>query len=83
MRIARYATAAAVALAAAALVTPTAGAAPGAKFGIHDDAWLMSGPGTLSSRLDELDRIGVDIVRFTLRWDVIAAQRAARREGSA
>ena len=40
-------------------------------------------PGTLSSRLDELDRIGVDIVRFTLRWDVIAAPRAARREGSA
>jgi hypothetical protein len=74
MRIARYATAAVVALAAAVLVTPTAGAAPGAKFGIHDDAWLMSGPGTLSSRLAELDRIGVDIVRFTLRWDVIAAR---------
>ncbi len=72
MRIARYATAAAVALAVAGFVTPTASAAPGAKFGIHDDAWLVSGPGTLSSRLDELDRIGVDIVRFTLRWDVIA-----------
>ena len=42
------------------------------KFGIHDDAWLLSGPGSLSSRLNELDRIGVDIVRFTLRWDVIA-----------
>ena len=72
MRIARYGTAAAVALAVAGFATPTAGAAPGAKFGIHDDAWLVSGPGTLSSRLDELDRIGVDIVRFTLRWDVIA-----------
>jgi hypothetical protein len=72
MRIARYATAAAVALAAVSVVTPTAGAAPGAKFGIHDDAWLVSGPGTLSSRIGELDRIGVDIVRFTLRWDVIA-----------
>jgi hypothetical protein len=59
-------------LAAAGLVTSTSAAATGAKFGIHDDAWLMSGPGTLSSRLAELDRIGVDIVRFTLRWDVIA-----------
>jgi hypothetical protein len=72
MHIARFAALAAVTFAVAGFVTPTAGAAPGAKFGIHDDAWLVSGPGTLSSRLAELDRIGVDIVRFTLRWDVIA-----------
>ena len=74
MRSARYAIAAVAALAVAGLVAPTAGAAPGVKFGIHDDAWLVSGPGTLSSRVSELDRIGVDIVRFTLRWDVIAAR---------
>ena len=72
MRSARFAALAAATFAVAGLVTPTAGAAPGAKFGIHDDAWLVSGPGTLSSRIDKLDRIGVDIVRFTLRWDVIA-----------
>ena len=58
MRIARFAALAAVTFAVAGLVTPQAGAAPGAKFGIHDDAWLVSGPGTLSSRIDKLDRIG-------------------------
>jgi len=72
MRTARYVVLATVMLAVAGLVSPTAGAATGAKFGIHDDAWLLSGPGSLSSRLNELDRIGVDIVRFTLRWDAIA-----------
>jgi hypothetical protein len=72
MRTARFVTLAAVACAVAGLVSPAAHAASGVKFGIHDDAWLLSGPGSLSSRLNELDRIGVDIVRFTLRWDVIA-----------
>ncbi len=52
-------------------------AAPGALFGIKDDAWLIYGPGTLDSRLDELDRLGVDIVRFTLHWDAIARRRPA------
>ncbi|HEU0304096.1 MAG TPA: hypothetical protein VFR32_05905 [Gaiellaceae bacterium] len=66
--------AAAVALAATGLHSQTAAGATGAKFGIHDDAWLLSGPGTLSSRLRELDRIGTDIVRFTLRWDQIARE---------
>jgi hypothetical protein len=72
MRLSRWVTLAALAVAVAGHVSPTAGAATGAKFGIHDDAWLMSGPGTLTSRVAELDRIGVDIVRFTLRWDAIA-----------
>ena len=72
MRTARFVTLAAFACAVAGLVSPAGHAAAGAKFGIHDDAWLLSGPGSLSSRLNELDRIGVDIVRFTLRWDVIA-----------
>jgi hypothetical protein len=63
---------AAVVVAVAGFGTPTAGAASGAKFGIHDDAWLLSGPGSLTGRVAELDRIGVDIVRFTLRWDQIA-----------
>ena len=33
-----------------------------------------SGPRSLSERTAELDRIGVDIVRFTLRWDQIAVR---------
>ena len=52
-------------------------AAPGALYGIQDDAWLVHGPGTLESRLDELDRLGVDVVRYTLRWDAIAETRPA------
>ena len=70
----RWATLAAVMVAVAGFGTPTAGAASGAKFGIHDDAWLLSGPRSLSERTAELDRIGVDIVRFTLRWDQIAVR---------
>ena len=52
-------------------------AASGAQVGIQDDAWLLHGPGTLESRLDELDRLGVDVVRYTVRWDVVARQRPA------
>ena len=51
---------------------PHASAAPGVKFGLTDDAWLVSGPGTLDSRLAKLDVLGVRVVRFTLRWDQIA-----------
>jgi hypothetical protein len=62
----------------AALVFANAGhAAPGALYGIQDDAWLAHGPGTLESRLDELDRLGVDVVRTTLRWDSVAGTRPA------
>ena len=53
-------------------VAQPATAAPGVKFGLTDDAWLVSGPGTLDSRLAKLDVLGVRIVRFTLRWDQIA-----------
>jgi hypothetical protein len=58
-------------LAAAAPVT----AAPGIRYGIQDDAWLVGGPGTLEERLDELERLGVDLVRFNLRWDSVEAER--------
>jgi hypothetical protein len=54
-----------------------ASASPGARFGIQDDAWLLSGPGTLDSRLALLDRLGVQIVRVTLRWDQIEATRGS------
>ena len=61
-----------------ALVFANSGnAAPGALYGIQDDAWLVHGSGTLESRLNELDRLGVDVVRYTLRWDAIATSRPA------
>jgi hypothetical protein len=48
---------------------------PTPAFGIEDDAWLMYGPGTLSARLSTLDSLGTKLVRFTLRWDQVAASR--------
>jgi hypothetical protein len=48
-----------------------------ARFGIQDDAWLVYGPGTLDERLDTLDKLGVDVVRWTIRWDQVAKQRPA------
>ena len=46
-----------------------------ARFGVQDDAWLMYGPGTLDQRLGTLDTLGVKVMRFTLRWDQIAAKK--------
>jgi len=66
----------AVFLAALALVVAApAQASHGAEFGIQDDAWLMYGPGTLPQRLTTLENLGVGVVRFTLRWDQVAAQK--------
>ena len=45
------------------------------KYGFNDDAWLAHGPGTLESRLNELTRLGADVVRFTVRWDAVARKR--------
>jgi len=56
-------------------VAPAAGASSGVRFGIQDDAWLVHGPGTLDDRLDRLERLGVDLVRFNLHWDRIEAVR--------
>ena len=65
-------------LAALALVfAMPAQASRGAAFGIQDDAWLMYGPGTLPERLTTLQNLGVGVVRFTLRWDQVAAQKPA------
>ena len=64
-------------------------AAPGVQFGIQDDAWLEHGPGTLSSRVATLDRLGLDVVRITLDWHRIEPragvyrwQRPDRAEGA-
>jgi len=56
---------------------PRADAATGVKYGLTDDAWLLHGQGSLESRLNKLDALGVRVVRFTLRWDQIAARRPA------
>jgi hypothetical protein len=52
-----------------------ADASPSVRFGIQDDAWLSYGPGTLESRLNTLDKLGVKLVRYTLEWDQIAPTR--------
>jgi hypothetical protein len=62
--------------AAFALLDPVpASASPQVRYGIQDDAWLLYGRGRLASRLAVLDRLGVDVVRYTLRWDQIARRR--------
>lgn len=69
---------------ALALAAPApAEASPSIKFGLQDDAWLLQGPGTLDSRLDRLDAIGVQLYRLTLRWDEVAARRPANARNHA
>jgi polysaccharide biosynthesis protein PslG len=73
-RIALVAGLVSVALAAAA----TASASSKAQYGVQDDAWLEVGTTkspALGERLDTLDRLGVDVVRYTLRWDHVALSR--------
>jgi hypothetical protein len=60
---------------ALAFAAPQADASTGVRFGIQDDAWLGYGPGTLESRLDTLDRLGVKLVRYTIFWDQVATAR--------
>src|SRR3954453_14271906 len=71
----RWIAALAVVVGIGALSAAPAGASPGARYGIMDDAWLLTGPGTLESRVARLDSLGVHLVRFTLRWDRIAPTR--------
>jgi len=61
-----------------ALVWAPAGSASSQiRYGLQDDAWITDGPGTLAQRLDRLDKIGVEIVRYNLRWDQIARKKSA------
>ena len=63
-------------VAVAACVAPSSvQASTGVRYGIQDDAWLEFGPGTLNQRLATFKRLGVPLVRFTLRWNEIARQR--------
>ena len=69
---------AALAVALVFLFVGSAGAStPSNRFGVQDDAWLRWGlgtknPGTLESRLNLLDTLGVKLVRFTLVWRQVA-----------
>jgi hypothetical protein len=63
--------------AVAAFAAPQGTAANGVRFGVQDDAWLVHGAGTLTERLDRLEALGVDVVRFNLHWDRIEPTRGA------
>ena len=63
-------TTAVAAVALAVQAAPAAGSGY-VRYGIQDDAWLTHGPGTLASRLDRVDGLGVDLVRFNLHWNRI------------
>ncbi|MEX0674385.1 MAG: glycosyl hydrolase, partial [Gaiellaceae bacterium] len=54
---------------------PAAQASPYVRYGVQDDAWLAAGPGDFYDRLAELRELGVEVYRFTLRWDQIEAKR--------
>jgi hypothetical protein len=65
-----------VALVLAALVAAsTAQASRFVRYGIQDDAWLEYGPGTLASRLDQLDRLGPSVVRVTIDWSQVEPRK--------
>ena len=63
------------ALAVVLHVASPAAASPGIRYGIQDDAWLLYGAGTLESRVETLDRMGVEIVRFTIDWNKVEARQ--------
>jgi hypothetical protein len=64
--------------ATAALAGPaTADASSSIRYGVQDDAWLATGPGTLDERVARLKKLGVQIVRYTVRWDQVAKRAPA------
>ncbi|HZE29795.1 MAG TPA: hypothetical protein VE055_06815, partial [Gaiellaceae bacterium] len=75
MRLAILAT---VTAAAVTLLVPSVSqASPYIRYGVQDDAYLSAGP-ALPSRLDTLDRLGAQLVRFTVNWRQIAAHKPKR-----
>ena len=64
-------------LAFALLVPVGADASSRAQYGVQDDAWLIYGPESAAKRMQILQRLGVDIVRLTLRWDTVAKAEPA------
>jgi hypothetical protein len=59
-------------LSLAVLAPGTASASPRVQYGVQDDAWLLYGPESPAQRIQILQRLGVDLVRLTLRWDTVA-----------
>ena len=60
---------------AACAATSSSHASSGVQYGIQDDTWLEFGPGKLDQRMATFKRLGVPLVRFTLRWNEIALRR--------
>ena len=58
-------------------------AAPAVAYGIQDDAWIAYGPGTVEERVATLQRLGLDIVRVTVRWDAVEPSAGHVRLGAA
>ena len=65
-------------LVVALLAVPDARPAPGIRYGIQDDAWLLGGPGSYPSRIRFLKSLGVDLVRVNVRWNETALRRPRR-----
>jgi hypothetical protein len=60
---------------AAAYAETPAAASSRIQYGIQDDGWLLYGGGTIDYKVDVLKRLGVDVVRYTLRWDRVAPRQ--------
>jgi hypothetical protein len=57
----------------ALLTAGSASASSRIQYGIQDDAWLLYGPpASPAARVQTLQKLGVDLVRLTLRWDTVA-----------
>src|SRR5919197_3187961 len=59
-------------LSLALFVPVEASASTNIQYGVQDDAWLLYGPEAPAKRIEILQRLGVDVVRLTLRWDTVA-----------
>ena len=59
------------------LVPSVSSASPYARFGVQDDAYLSAGP-ELESRLDTVQRMGAQIVRYTVNWRQVAPKKPRR-----
>jgi hypothetical protein len=65
----------AVTAVAFAAANAAAEASPRVQYGVQDDAWLLYGPETPTQRIRILQKLGVDVVRMTIRWDTVAQSR--------
>jgi hypothetical protein len=65
-------------LSLAVLAPGGASASTQIQYGVQDDAWLAYGPESPAQRIQILQRLGVDLVRLTLRWNKGGAERSRR-----